>query len=231
MSSGSVAAQSSSPANGSHALGAGVARTDNDSHSHRSNSNNTNHPLREEPMSLSRSPSPQRGGGWATAGLSTPRSQKSSIRGASPRKTYTGLNGGPTSAATSSTAGQHGVTWASAQARSAEVNGYPNGTAGNGSRMGYIRSHFRKISSGLPLFKTASDADGDDRLFADKEKLGRGRLQAYSQMSASEIASRIGRLIWKMRLRFMLLLTLILAVALFFSHREWLLFPKSHERH
>ena len=97
-------------------------------------------------MSLSRSPSPQSGGGWASPGLTTPYDGTS--RRASPVRSY--VNGSA-----------NNVTWATAQKRSAQVRAYTPG-----SSQGFTK-HFRRFSNKLPYFNS--------RDYSDKEKLGRGR--------------------------------------------------------
>ncbi|KAF1346796.1 galactosyl transferase GMA12/MNN10 family-domain-containing protein [Delphinella strobiligena] len=149
-------------------------------------------------MSLSRSPSPQRAGGWASPGLSN--SFASGTRSSTPVKSY-------------SVNGPHNVTWASAQARSAQVNGssYP---AYQQNGMGFFRKHMRNISASLPFFNTAAQ---DDR-FAEKEKLGRGRWQPPPGSSTwSNVRGRLGRLIWRMRLRFVLVVALLFTILCFYA--------------
>ena len=101
------------------------------------------------PMSLSRSPSPIPGGGWASPGLNDGINERSgSAKGH--------LNGGASS-----------VTWESAKAKSNGINGYPSFSTQNN---GFFNRHYRKISSNLPHFNI-----GSEKSFAEKEKLGRGR--------------------------------------------------------
>ena len=105
-------------------------------------------------MSLDRSPSPQRDGGWSSPGLTVPMDE---LNGSRPR--YGDVNGGA------------GVTWASAKANSARVNGYPSYRSQN---QGFFDRHMRKISSSLPNLPYFSNYWQEDR-YAEKEKLGRGR--------------------------------------------------------
>lgn len=147
-------------------------------------------------MSLSRSPSPQRGGGWASPGLSNNFATHS--RSSTPVKTYP-VNG------------SHNVTWASAQARSAQVNGQ---AAYQDRGLGFFGKHMRKISSSLPFF---SHGTQDERL-AEKEKLSRGRWQPPAGGSKwSNLTGRLGRLLWRMRLRFVLLLAFLFALLCFYA--------------
>ncbi|KAL9580694.1 MAG: hypothetical protein Q9212_004341 [Teloschistes hypoglaucus] len=124
-------------------------------------------------MSLSRSPSPNKGGGWSSPGLA-PRFDNLSGR-SSPRKSYQ-LNGG---------FGSKDVTWATAKARSDEVNGYPSFSTKNN---GFFSRHARQISKSLPSFVNG----------AEKEKLGRGRWLPNSGSRTGRILGFIGRTIWPM---------------------------------
>lgn len=149
-------------------------------------------------MSLSRSPSPQRGGGWSSPGLSNSFAHS---RSSTPVKSY-------------SVNAPHNVTWASAQARSAQVNGYP---AYQANGLGFFRKHMRNISASLPFFNQAPQ----DERFAEKEKLGRGRWQQPPGASSwSNLSGRLGRLLWRMRLRFAIVLAFLLAVICFYTTRE-----------
>lgn len=151
-------------------------------------------------MSLSRSPSPRRGGGWASPGLTTPYD---SISGRStPRPGYTEFpfSGG---------VNHNNVTWASAKARSDEVNGYPSFSTQNN---GFFSRHARQISRRLPSFNL-----GGRRDYAEKEKLGRGR---WPSGRGGRIVPYLGRIIWRLRLRILLVLCFIMAIILFYVTRE-----------
>ncbi|KAF1359484.1 hypothetical protein EJ07DRAFT_155922 [Lizonia empirigonia] len=122
---------------------------------------------------MSRSPSP-RPGGWSSPGLNTPYDSG-------------GANGS-----------SHNVTWASAQARSAEVKGYPGFTPRN---QGFFAKHFRRISTSLPIS------------YGEKEKLGRGRYQDNRFM---QMLNRIGWNIWRLRRSLGLVLLVILSIVTFY---------------
>ncbi|CZT24750.1 related to MNN10-subunit of mannosyltransferase complex [Ramularia collo-cygni] len=98
-------------------------------------------------MSLSRSPSPRRGGGWASPGLSADISN-GKVRAASPSITSIHAN-----------ADRSGPTWSSAKQRSARVEhgGYPKYESQNS---GIWRRFKRNMSLSLP--------------FSEKDKMGRG---------------------------------------------------------
>ncbi|KAI9722732.1 MAG: hypothetical protein M1812_001663 [Candelaria pacifica] len=146
-------------------------------------------------MSLSRSPSPRPGGGWSTPGLNTPYGSMSGQ--SSPRKSYGNLNGGTSS-----------VTWASAKAKSDEINGYP---AFSTRKDGFFSRHYRSISNSLPRFNV-----GGRRDYAEKEKLGRGRWYPGHGSKLGRLRTCTGRLFRRMRLRLLIVLAFILAVVLFY---------------
>lgn len=156
------------------------------------------------PMSLSRSPSPNRGGGWSSPGLTAPFDNVSGT--SSPRKGYGELyqmNGA---------ASNSNVTWATAKARSEEVKGYPSFSTRNN---GFFSRQARQISRSLPSFHIGGRKD-----YAEKEKLGRGRWYPNSGSRTARISTYFGRLIWRMRLRLLLVLGFVLAVVLFYVTRE-----------
>lgn len=141
-------------------------------------------------MSLSRSPSPQRGGGWSSPGLTTP--YDGSSRPTSPLRAY------PNGSASS-------VTWARAPSRSAELRGYPSFAP---RPQGFW--NFRRVSAKLPFFNNS-------RNYADKEKLGRGRWSASSRRSkARDILAFLGRSLWKLRKQLIVIITIILLIVLFY---------------
>lgn len=151
-------------------------------------------------MSLDRSPSPQRGGGWASPGLTTPLEEGSTgrSRGASPNKRYGELNGG------------RGVTWANAKASSARVNGYPSYQSRN---QGFFGRHMRRISSSLPYFSHGGE---EDRI-AEKEKAGRGR---SGRSTWQELPRRFGMLMSRRRKYVGLAIAVIFALLMWFHKRE-----------
>ena len=161
-------------------------------------------------MSLSRSPSPRRGGGWSSPGLT---SNYDNVSGkSSPRKNYGDIqmNGHAGSS--------HGVTWESAQQRTQEVNKYPSFSTRNN---GFFARHARKLSSSLPTFST-----GGRRDFSDKEKLGRGRWPPVRNVGAFLL--HLGRMLWRIRLRAGLAITLVLGFILFWTTRMFLLLSYMH---
>lgn len=145
-------------------------------------------------MSLDRSPSPMRDGGWSTPGLTENyNSANGRSRGPSPaKKTYGELNG------------DHGVTWARAQANSARFKP---------EKQGFFNRHIRKMSQGLPIWGSG----GQDDRYAEKEKLQRGRLGRGSWKDVPRI---LGRLAWRMRGRAAIALLFVIAVVVFYASRE-----------
>jgi hypothetical protein len=143
-------------------------------------------------MSLSRSPSPQRSGGWSSPGLTTP--YNSSSRRSSPIRSY--ANGGA-----------NNVTWATAQARSDQVRSF------SPRNQGFSR-YFQGVTSRLPYFNS--------RNFSDKEKLGRGRWSSSAAGSrVHNLMAFLGRVIWRMRLRFAAVLAFLLLIVLFYITRGY----------
>ena len=147
-------------------------------------------------MSLSRSPSPQRGGGWSSPGL-TYESGNSS-----PRRTYGDVQ-------VNGTAGS-GVTWESANARTDEVKSYASRSTPS---QGFFARHVRKISHSLPIFDLGKD-------YAQKEKLGRGRWAPNQQTRTGRALSSLGRQLWRMRTKLMVVFAFLLAYILFYATRE-----------
>ncbi|KAL3418635.1 golgi mannosyltransferase complex subunit [Phlyctema vagabunda] len=144
-------------------------------------------------MSLSRSPSPRPGGGWASPGLNSPGFASYSGR-SSPGKPYT-----PN--------GANSVTWESAKAKSEGVNGYPSFSTQNN---GFFNRHYRKISSSLPHFNL-----GGERPYAEKEKLGRGR-----NGKLAWFMGRIGRSSF-LKKRIIVLITFLIVTLIFYSTRQF----------
>ena len=154
-------------------------------------------------MSLSRSPSPRGGGGWSSPGLTSPYDTVSGK--SSPRKGFGELQ-------MNGSASSENVTWASAKARSEEINGYPSFSTRN---QGFFSRHARKISTSLPTFNM-----GGRRNFSDKEKLGRGRWSQLNGSRTGRFLTYTGRLIWRLRLRLGIVFGLILAIIIFYVTRK-----------
>ena len=113
------------------------------------------------------------------------------------------MNGGTTG---------NGVTWASAKARSEEVNGYPSFSTRNN---GFFSRHARKISSSLPRFNLSSR-----KAYSEKEKLGRGRWRPSSGGMLSRLKTFLATILRRMKLRFLLVIGILLAVILFYTTRK-----------
>lgn len=147
-------------------------------------------PANAPPMSLSRSPSPRRDGGWATPGLTDTSGR------ASPRKGYANeqMNG----------------AWAAAKAKSDQVMGYPSFSTRN---EGFFSRSKRKISASLPRFNGTKD-------YRELEKLGRGRWYPHDGSRWSRMKTFVGNLFRRARMRSILLLTFIFGFILFYITRE-----------
>ncbi|TVY81405.1 putative alpha-1,6-mannosyltransferase MNN10 [Lachnellula suecica] len=147
-------------------------------------------------MSLSRSPSPRPGGGWASPGLNSPHLDGSGR--SSPAKGYRG-NGA---------AGSNTVTWESAKAKSEGVNGYPSFSTQNN---GFFKRHLRTFSNSLPRFDMGM---GPEKSYAEKEKLGRGR---WNGRRMARLRNFVGRISRKTRLRLLAILAVIIMIILFYQ--------------
>lgn len=143
-------------------------------------------------MSLSRSPSPQRGGGWASPGLNLHYNGTS--RRTSPLPGY--ANGSPRE-----------VTWASAQARSAEIRSFQPRS------QNFFVKHLRKVSSSLPRFAGS---------YAEKEKLGRGRWPSDGNFVYNMLAM-VGKLAWRARIRVAIVTVILLLWSIFYLSRKFIL--------
>ncbi|EGO52769.1 hypothetical protein NEUTE1DRAFT_72749 [Neurospora tetrasperma FGSC 2508] len=138
-------------------------------------------------MSLSRSPSPVPGGGWASPGLTNNLSPSGR---SSPTKAYAGSNGTP-------------VMWE----RQKNMGGaaYQSFSTQN---QGFFSRHMRRISSSLPRFKA------DNTHGAEREKIGQGRWNMPRLGRIRGITGRMSRRT-KMLLAFGLLF--LLAYIIFYS--------------
>ncbi|KAK5744745.1 alpha-1,6-mannosyltransferase [Elasticomyces elasticus] len=159
-------------------------------------------------MSLDRSPSPLRSGGWSSPGLTSPYEEANGTRSPGKRAAYGELNG----------SAQPGVTWGSARAKSARVNGYQQ----NGAN-GFIGRHYRKMSESLPSYFAHG---GQEDRYGEKEKLGRGRT-GWSGASSSvsggflrwlgEIPRRLGLLLSRRRRGVAVFFLLVMVALLWFQ--------------
>jgi mannan polymerase II complex MNN10 subunit len=96
----------------------------------------------------------------------------------------------------------HNVTWASAQARSAEVKGQ---SSFNPRNQGFFSKHFRRISTSLPVS------------YGEKEKLGRGRSQNNKFMQS---INRIAWNFWRLRRSVGVVLLVIFSIIFFYVTRK-----------
>ncbi|KAI9825272.1 MAG: alpha-1,6-mannosyltransferase [Thelocarpon impressellum] len=145
-------------------------------------------------MSPSRTPSPQTAGAWSGPGLVSSHTTASGRT--SP--THHLPNGG-----------SGGVTWASAKARSDEVNRYP---AFSTRSNGFFARNYRSLSNSLPRFNSPGRRD-----YAEKEKLGRGRWSPAGGGRLGAVRTLLGGVLRRMRLRFLIVLGLLLTMLLFYA--------------
>ncbi|KAF4490545.1 putative alpha-1,6-mannosyltransferase MNN10 [Colletotrichum fructicola Nara gc5] len=141
-------------------------------------------------MSLSRSPSPIPGGGWASPGLTINTSGRTT-----PSKGFSASNGAST-------------PWDTAKMRSPSgMNGYPSFSTQN---QGFFTRHMRRISSSLPRFNNQTP-------YAEKEKLGRPQWGAQKVPLTGRIRSVFARMGRKMKVRLLLLFVLLLSITIFYT--------------
>ena len=145
-------------------------------------------------MSLSRSPSPVPGGGWSSPGLNINGSGRST-----PVTGYSTSNGNPTG------------MWESA--RQKNMGAVPSFSTQN---QGFFTRHMRRISSSLPRFNSNTH-------YAEKEKLGRGRLVAPATSANIPLLGRlrglVARMGRKMKLRLLLISLILFCVLVFYTTR------------
>lgn len=134
-------------------------------------------PSQTPPMSLSRSPSPRRGGGWSTPGLTD-----ESGHGTPRRRDYGDLNG--------STSNDN--AWAAAKAKSSQVRNTPSFTTRN---EGFFSRQKRKISATLPRFNSFNSNQKD----WNAEKLGRGRWRPRGGGKLSSLKTLLGNILRKFK--------------------------------
>jgi len=151
-------------------------------------------------MTLSRSPSPLPGGGWASPGLNSAYNSGSGSGRSSPQKTFR-TNGNANS-----------VTWEGAKAKSEGVNGYPSFSTQNN---GFFNRHYRSISNSLPSY-----IGGSDKTYAEKEKLGRGRWIPRDGSKLARLRNAIRRVNRKTWIRLGAVLVIILMYILFYVTRK-----------
>jgi mannan polymerase II complex MNN10 subunit len=107
----------------------------------------------------------------------------------------------------------HSVTWASAQARSHQVNGSP---AYQDARSGFFGKHMRNISASLPFF---NNAPKDERQ-AEKEKTGRARWAPARGGYLANIKAMLGRHMLRSKSRFVMVLVVLLLIVCFYTTRK-----------
>ena len=151
-------------------------------------------------MPLSQSPSPVKGGGWHSPGLTAPqRSSRKHSRSPSRRRAHF-----ETSA--------NGIKWESAKARTVHVKGYAVQARLD---QGFFRRNFLRLSSSLPRFYPLQEKE-----YEEKEKLGRGRIPSSALGNVRNFTVVLSRQIWRLRKRLMILLCFALLYILFYITRR-----------
>ncbi|KAL9055853.1 MAG: hypothetical protein Q9162_003279 [Coniocarpon cinnabarinum] len=146
-------------------------------------------------MSLSRTPSPQQGGGWSSPGLVAPRSKHGSParRSPSPRGHFADE--------------PHQATWTTAQARSREVKGFET------KRKSWIP---RNLSVSLPRFIN-QNAWNTQNKYATKEKVNRGRIPQNNMERLRMLGAVLTRGAFRFRAQLAILLCFLLIVILYYK--------------
>lgn len=148
-------------------------------------------------MSLSRSPSPVRGGGWSTPGLT-----ENSELGTPRRKQY-GENG----------SASNDIAWAAAKVKSSQVRNTPSFTTRN---EGFFSRQKRKISATLPRFNSFNSNQKD----WNAEKLGRGRWSPTGGGNWSGLKTLVGNVLRKFKLLIVMIVLMILMTVLWSKSSE-----------
>lgn len=102
--------------------------------------------------------------------------------------------------------GGSNVTWASAQARSAEVKGYPPFSIRN---QGFFGRHFRRISQSLPHMP-----------YNENDGYGRNKWRVNTNTKYGRLLAMLWRNIWRLRRQIIVVLAIILSVVFFYVTRE-----------
>jgi mannan polymerase II complex MNN10 subunit len=144
------------------------------------------------PMSLSRSPSPQPGGGWSTPGLTD-----DSRHGTSRRRDCGDLNG----------FASNDIALAAAKAKSNQVRNTPSFKTRN---EGFFSRQRRKISATLPRFNAFNPTHKD----WNAEKVGRGPWRQVGGGQWSRLKTLAGNLLRKFKLLIVVLVLIALTTIL-----------------
>ncbi|KAI9676779.1 MAG: alpha-1,6-mannosyltransferase [Trizodia sp. TS-e1964] len=148
-------------------------------------------------MSLSRSPSPRPGVGFASPGL-TPHYSGQSGR-SSPTVTYAQLK-----------AGSNNVDWASTKSRSDRVKS-PSSFASQTNS--FVGRHLRSLSNSLPHFNLGI---GPGEFAAEKGYPGRVQWAPDHGNTPGQLRAYLGRILRRMRFRVLLLVAIFFAITLFY---------------
>ncbi|KAI9829915.1 MAG: alpha-1,6-mannosyltransferase [Phylliscum demangeonii] len=108
-------------------------------------------------------------------------------------------------------------TWSSAKGPTDHVHAHGHGYPSFSTRpSGFLGRHCRRLSESLPRFYRSSGGGGN-RDFEHKEKLGRGRWSpANGGHWAANVASLLGKILRRMKLRAAVVLVFLLTLTLFY---------------
>ncbi len=143
-------------------------------------------------MSLSRSPSPVPGGGWASPGLNINTSGRSS-----PTRTHSG-NG-------------DAASWGPSRSKSSMASGYPSFSTQN---EGFFTRHMRKLSHNLSRFSAAAARPVSS---SDKEKPGRSSRWALHNSPLSGVRGILARMGRKLKIRLLIAFLILLSTFLLYQ--------------
>ncbi|KAG7131239.1 alpha-1 like protein [Verticillium longisporum] len=145
-----------------------------------------------DPMSLSRSPSPHPGGGWASPGLNY-NSGRNSPTGSFPFPSPGGIS----------------APWEATKMRTLGVTGYPSFSTHN---QGFFQRHMRRISSSLPRFSQANQP----QYGGFKDKQTRGPWSVQNLPLVGRMQRRAARMKRKTKIRLAILFFILFAVWVFY---------------
>lgn len=153
-------------------------------------------PAEPDPMSLSCSPSPHPGGGWASPGLN-----------------YNSGRNSPTGSFPFASPGGISAPWEATKMRTLGVTGYPSFSTHN---QGFFQRHMRRISSSLPRFGQASQPPYGG--FKDKQNHGPWSVQNLPLVGRMQ--RRAARMKRKTKIRLAILFFILFAVWVFYHSRK-----------
>ena len=165
-------------------------------------------------MSLSRSPSPRRGGGWSSPGLMTaPMTTTTSTTTTTSNPYYNNHNNHNNHNA--GTSSSRRVSPVRVSSSSSTQGLWKSSSSSSGVRGGSVvftprskgwAGHWRKISARLPLWDHGS-ASGGQQFARDRRKWG-----ARDRRRGGRILPFVGRILWRLRVPIVIVILLILTL-------------------